>query len=557
MPEQQLPEGDEFSVNSNIAYDNLRQQLPLNWDISSIHDYLSGNEYGQDWLVSLKNEKNQVEGQEFRVQSKAIQSKKKLKSRKVSTDMKVSTLNGLRRVPVPVMLHFFDKNAQRGYWMWLDDWYDAHYSPRMEKRKEVPVDIPRKNELNEGAIDRIRRYIAFWHKRSVLLKQAAAASARDPHYDYRTSFSSHSMSVEVYPKHLNAPPINFSITPTKFDTDAFRQLEERGETISFRGLMHCESKLPQFVTPPDQEVELTLFRVVGDVRFPASIEFVSTNREHNYKIHYVQFRLTVDGTQYRRFEGEALHGHLLCTIEVDIPNHIISFSIQHNPKNKAIRSFVTFFEFRKHSHTFDQMQLTMLEPYGTANSKINQGVFPEFSPQEALSHRLVKAMTTIEDFAKVTFGMPKTVSPQLVEFVEGIAEIVSTGYTSKPIGEVNSFPKDRILVVTTDYLTADKMRNALKEQPTFACWYIFPEPTTAKVFKRTITLGTGAYIFTVKKILNFEDFPTELTEENKANDISFPVEVEWSETITAYRDWLPSDTPLKIDWLRFKSVDET
>ena len=229
--------------------------------------------------------------------------------------------------------------------------------------------------------------------------------------------------------------------------------------------------------------------------FPASLEFASTNPEHDYKIHFVQFRLDREGTKYRKFVGEALGGHLVCALEADIPNHKISLRISHNPNNQSIRSFKTFFEFRQYSSTFNRMHLTSLEPLGTAYGDIAEGIFPEFSAEEKMGYRLVKALTVIEDLAKMKFILPKKAGPEIVNVAETIAEIVSDGYTSRPMGEVNSYGDDRVLFVTTDLATADKMRSDLQEEETIPCWYKFPEPTTAKILKRKINLGMGAYIF--------------------------------------------------------------
>ncbi len=550
MSELQLPESDEYSVNSGDAFDNLRQCLPKHWKINPLRDQLSGIEYGQDWLVLMTNEKKQINGREFRIQSKVIQSRTKVTARRIGTKMKVSTLNNLRQTTVPVMLHFFDSNAQCGYWMWLDDWYDTNYSPSLESKKEISVYIPRKNKLDENTVNIIRQYIDFVHERAVLLKQAMAASRRDPDYEYRTSFASQAISVGVYAKHKDARPINFSITATAIDTDALKRLEERGESISFRALVHLQTELPQFVTPPDQEMELTLYRRLEAVHFPASIEFTSINSEHNYKIPFVGFDLVQEGSKYRKFTGTALQEHLLCTLEVDKATGNVSCRVTLNPEKQSIRSFKTYFEFIQYASTFNHVHLTSLEPLGNAYADIPAGIFPEFSSEENLGYRLTKALIAIEDSTGIKFNLPKKADPEIVDIAETIAEVVSAGFTSRPMSEVNSYASDRVLIVTTDVATADKMRSDLQESETIPCWYKFPEPVTAKVLKHKINLGMGAYIFTAKKILEFESFPSEVTEANKDERISFPIEVEWSATITAFKDWLPDDNELGVDWAK-------
>lgn len=555
MPELQLPQSDKYSINSSLAFDNLRNYFPRHWKIIPIRDQLSSIEYGQDWLVLITNEKQQLTGKEFRIQSKVVTSKNKRRIGTVNSEMKVSTLNNLRNTSIPVLLHFFDSVIERGYWMWLDDWYDANHSDATEKEKEITVKISRNNIIDDNTARILADYINLVQDRTILVKKAMAASLRHPHYEFVPKVGLRSTSIEIYAKHQDAPPINFSITPINIDTDAALRHEERGEKLSFRGIFRLQTELPDFVTPSDKEMEFVLSPLVKPISFPASIEFISRNPENNYNIRYVRFDLIQEGTKFRKFVGYAFERQLVCTLEVDIPNESVSFSFGPNRENRSLRTIKTFLEFRRYASTFNQVHITSLEPYGNAYSEVPQGVFSDFSPEEELNYRLTNALMTIEAKAKVKFDLPERTDEQVVNDLEKIAEILSVGYTSKPMSEVNDFGDDKVLFVGTDVRTAEKMRNDLVEHPSIPVWYRFLEPTEVKIYKRKFKLGAGAYVFTVGRILDFSNFPAEITDENRDKLIQFPVQVDWAATITAFKDWLDDDKAFGIDWLRPHRTD--
>lgn len=165
----QMPQKSPSHNNSKISRRNLEENFE-NWNIYMVEDVSSGIEYGLDWIIEIVKEGGAVTGRYCGVQSKALEGKRSFNSSNIKTTLYRTTINYLYAISasMPVLLHFYDKKKTKAsYVIQFNEWYEQNYSNFGDK-KEITVNIPFSNRLNESIALKIEEHInAFYDAREI------------------------------------------------------------------------------------------------------------------------------------------------------------------------------------------------------------------------------------------------------------------------------------------------------------------------------------------------------------------------------------------------------
>src|SRR5690606_21524674 len=131
---KKMPQSHPTHVYDKRARRNLEDVFPEHWKLNKTDDFHSGIEYGDDWLCEITGHQNELTADRFYIQSKATDKRLGKGARRLGMPLKVSTLNRLHRLNLPVMLHYYHIPSDTGYWMWLDEFYVREYRQEWEQR---------------------------------------------------------------------------------------------------------------------------------------------------------------------------------------------------------------------------------------------------------------------------------------------------------------------------------------------------------------------------------------------------------------------------------------
>jgi hypothetical protein len=117
------------------------------------------HDYGIDLLMHTFDANGEVQNGEVRFQVKATEQLKRLANRPIIPwRLKQSDLRHWLNEPMPVILVVYEAQADRAYWLYLQQYFEGHRRVRLtENGKTISVSVPEPNRLDEGAIREFAR----------------------------------------------------------------------------------------------------------------------------------------------------------------------------------------------------------------------------------------------------------------------------------------------------------------------------------------------------------------------------------------------------------------
>ncbi len=313
------PQSADSHLYDKRALTYLKSVLPEHWKYIPVGDEDSQIEYGQDRIVQLTDEANQLDGAEFRVQNKGT--KRKITKNGLSIRMAVSTLNYLRDLPLPVLLHFYHDPTHIGYWMWLDDLFSQSNAAEWQKGEEVLVHIPSANVLNIEASEQIRQRVLSLCRLQALIKHAQSETLNDRDYFWELEFRGDGFTINQRPKHPEAPPMLIDPNLSEELRSLIETAWETGITVRLNGTVPLQG-VPDWVKQIFEGKEMEFFRTPPERVIYNQFRFYKHAKDKKpfYDTGPIEMRFMQQGSKVSRVEGIGSDGVTIFGMAVDLRN---------------------------------------------------------------------------------------------------------------------------------------------------------------------------------------------------------------------------------------------
>lgn len=156
----------------------VQSQLPSRWPCQPVQA-----DYGQDLLVEI-HEGGLATGLEFKAQVKGHEKPKIVYGDRIAEPLRVSTLNYLESLLVPVVLVVYDAEEGTAHYLWVKpyirdvlDEQEPDWRARRAK-SEITLHIPLANNFDETAYDDILSHVEAEHAQLELRRGPIARSSR-------------------------------------------------------------------------------------------------------------------------------------------------------------------------------------------------------------------------------------------------------------------------------------------------------------------------------------------------------------------------------------------
>lgn len=527
-----------------IAIDALRRILPTYWLFKDPADIYSKKEYSEDLIIEIINddERRTVTGVEFGIQNKT---EVKTYSGHVTVKLEVSDIERLMALQRPVIIHGYHMSSKTSYWVWLNEWYPKNHS-KLKKRKrksEVSIKIPKRNELNARAVEKIEAYVREYHRNNKLhdhISMVARAYKNDYQISLYTSDTANTIVVD--PKHDDAVPNIRAID--KSVSDAMIQAIEIGKPVPLVGKFSI-SNFPEL-----------LHATMGATLESAwIIPLIDENRVSHLKIELyddtdtiivrsplVEIREVQQGTLISKWQGRDKKNNIIYTLTFDKRANDTNLNIDPQLSENNAQGYCDYFDLRSRMRTLHKIRVTNLELEQSIERVFPNKFDMELTPQEELCHRLAQAIRTIETKLAITISLPKEFDAVLFNTAEWVAEVLT-------VGAVKANPKD--VIPEGGFLkcgdSAQLARAILAEFDAHGRVTIILHSTTAEInvelLGQELKLGLARYAFGNVRIGNIEELRRILEDPNTTDDMSVETvyEVDRGEIYTLFEDWIPND----------------
>lgn len=518
--------------NDYRARDNLKKVFG-NWNISSMNDYFSNIEYGQDSLVSIVDG-TQITNAEFRVQSKVFTTEKQVKGKQLSTRIKVSTLNSLNDISVPVILHFFDNVNNQAYWVWFHEWYAENYNETWETRDKITVSILKKgNLLTIENREEIQHYVLDEHNKNLLRKSAQLNSKLDPDYSFDFLQQDDQNIIILRPKHNK--PRNFGIQLSGNNVEEFARAINQDQFAEFQGHIKF-SNLPELNG-------FALSSENGFLRFQRAYpqnSLIRIDFLNNKDIAYIT--PSTFKAVYKALSPQKLEISGICS------ETFINFSIVQDLESKQI-SFNAIANIKMDTDVvFINTQLAkfskILEAYKIRVNFLEESVEPlilladkreiqNISYLDSEIHSLVRFLSLIQQEIGGKIFLPLYVDSNVINYAEAIFQGLETG-TMSYLSEKN------ILTVNLSVIDKDalKMIEDLSHEGVAIMKLPIDEPLD--FYGQKLQLGILEYNLENLKCLNQQEAVDKLIAGQGTNeiiDLALKFEIDYAHAQIKLLDW--------------------
>jgi hypothetical protein len=428
-----LPKRDKYADNSKIAYQNLEQALAP-WRISEEREIASGIEYGKDFIVSVVDNDNNVTSLEFAVQSKVISSSNKRGTSDIWDALAVRTLNYLRDLTQPVLIHYFDSSLKIGYVRWLDEWFDSPDCPKdWNTKKKVKFSIGRSNLLDEKMKEKILRVLQNKASRQSVLRNAESLERR---FGSQAKVEIHlepDSNDEIQVKWLE--PLQVILAAEDKDTLRESAITSTPQELKHSYTVQGDHDFSDFV------IGKTLVNVKGlklDLHW-----LVEWKDAHGMLVHKSSFLdvYSIDLVDTRLLVAKDARNGLIYIADFKNQTTEIRFDSQARnttPEDNTVH-FVNLYENLRAAKSFT---LTMPET-GEATTQQLQDFLPKLPANLYFTSSLIRALHAIKEETDVEIPVPQTFSKQDLGLAQELASIVRIGM-SKHVKLPNFLLKDDI-----------------------------------------------------------------------------------------------------------------
>lgn len=515
------PQSAPSHIYDKKALKHLEEFFPEHWKLIPVIDKDSHIEYGQDMIVQLTDENNQLSGAEFRVQNKGT--RQDVGANGLSLPIKVSTLNYLHDFPLPVMLHFYHIPTHKGYWIWLDDYFAQNERADWQEQDEVSILIPKSNILTVKAVKAIAKHANNMSGRQALLKHAEAQTAIDQDYSWTLEYTDRGVIVKQSPKQGNPLPLGL-VLPPEID----HQLHEAlgiGDSFQFGGFLEHLDGLPRWVAElfEGRFTEFTVIPQIEEKNLYTEILYFDKDGLQTFNSGLVHFKLKQAGQNYSLFEGLNLDGTITFTLIFDLRGTeqpvrdtvvsagILKLKFAFDWTNRNPRVIAKFFELLDQTNRvakagLREMKSNIIIPIGPEKFAL-----ADISPEDELMRLLANALTTIADEMNMEILIPnREVTTEETYRAAGVADILLSGKHHTlipPLPPING----NILEIKLRVLGASAVLGVLEDGITER---VVPALSASQVviFDQTLDLGPIEYVFPESRIGNEDELRKQIAQ---------------------------------------------
>lgn len=507
-----------------------------NWNITELSDFFSKIEYGQDSMVTIIDG-SEITGAEFRVQSKVFTTPNQVKGKSLATQIKVSTLNSLAELAMPVMLHYVDFVNGISYWMWFDEWYEKNYDNSWENDDKKSVSIrKKKNRFKQRSKKKIRQRVIREHVASLLQKKAQIHSKIDSDYNYDYYNIRGANIVVVNPKHDNPRTLTFSTNEE--NARLINQAIERGVSVTFKQ----ESFIKGLPTLAEFEAfEITLIPLIPEQNSFLKIQFFDENNVLLHEIEFIEMKLVQHGSMYKQFRGIHNISNTIMMLSFDAEKHSTDFIIEpdfsDSPSATQLYGYWYLMTLIKNTR-----YLTVKNLKTDEFAKIDSSVGLNVTPLDKVTLIFLKNLSSIESQFGIKFRPEGDFSSEEVSYAEAIVDIVTSGFTQKitliPENLINDNTDEDLKIVGYD--RKDKIMSIMKRlqvEETLNINAGTVENVKVSLLDHEINLGSAQQIVTAYNILFYDETQKAIKAASDSDLVEIHLQFKIDESYLIFNEW--------------------
>lgn len=550
---KKMPESHQSHVYDKRARKNLEEAFPEHWKLNPIADLHSGIEYGDDWLcevVDEENGKHYVTGARFYIQSKATEKKLGKRARRLGMTFKVSTLNRLNKLTLPVMLHYYHKPSNTGFWMWFGDFYQREYKQSWERKDEIDVYIPTKNVLDEMSVKQLREEVLKFQKLHYLQMQVEAENKIDANYGFHIEAGQGYTRIGMYPKHPNSleeHPITFNLMVNSDATEKIQLAAEMGIPVQFEANTVFNG-LPNWMIENFDEQEnmvINLFPHVDEQPSHLQFEYLDSDQNTIFKSKLVEMKLVQPGTKYKRYVGKPQFEPLIFTVVFDAIKPQTSFNVSYDHENRSVEALDWYLDLLENLTRTATARIYNLDT-GQSHLLENYDAFEKIGGPNSTVRQFIKDLATISSVLKLNILMPeepRNLSQNDILLAHGAVEVIQTGisYGLTPIPSELLGGEGKLAISGKN--TRSQARRIIAGLETEGEVYIHvPTEATLTVLDYSIELGSAQYYNCCTEILNLDELRQVLADEtiSEEEQVEMQFALDVTKSYMEYQDWLPN-----------------
>lgn len=530
-----MPKKPPSHNNQEIARQNLRR-LFGNWNIYDLEDIDSKYEYGQDFMVEIVAQNGDVTGKEFRVQSKVLEGK--ITKKNIGTTLKISTINYLIELPVPVLLHFIDKPSGNAYVMWFKDWYYQNDRTKWAKQNKKQVNIPISHTLDEKMVKSITKYVEkfyFVHNQRTKADYVNQHS-KDHFIEFKVDYSQKSTATIIHSRHDEAIP---NVTVDEQMMALIMKNLEVGEATELKGKISI-SNIPDILFDGESEIEIEgailIPRLDGMLSHPVRIIFKNDENKIIYSINYLNMKPIQAGTKIRKWQAQLPQSLALCTMEINMETKVTNWSFlpfadinnQFNPR--------ILHEKFKFADIFDEAKTVEVEllEHGYVSKIASQGAI--FTDEVNNVKMVVRNIIFIMDKLDIEINMPKTWTNNDLVSMQNVINILKTGIFDSLIAPEFKEEKEYILILESDIAKAKELLTEFEGNSENSILQSYSIETIAKFLDIAVDLGSSELVFTDVRLFNENEVIAQFEANEKTVKLVFTFDHKRS--YTQFPRWL-------------------
>ncbi len=536
------------SIDSHL-YDRrvlsyLKSVLPEHWKYVPVGDEDNQIEYGQDRIVQLTDKDNQIDGAEFRVQNKGT--RRKITKRGVSVGIAVSTLNYLRDLPLPVLLHFYHIPTETGYWMWLDDLFSQSNPAEWQKYDKVSICIPTANVMDAKAVEQIEQRVLALCRLQALVKHAHSQTLNDPHYSWDLKFCGNGIVITQEPKHPDAPPMMLDLNISSELRGLLVEAWETGITVRLNGLLPIQG-VPDWVKQIFEGEEIEFFRTPPNRVVYNQFRFYKHAGDSDpfYDTGPIEMRFRRLGSKVSQVEGVGPDGITVFGVTVDIRDvqrigdlFKIGGGVYVIP-DQSVTDVVLLDEcYSFIENLMSAEKILFYSPLNGMTIPLHFNIDREEPDERRIFRDLVRALAIIQRELDAAMPIPKVFSEAQFRDAEFIISVIQTGRSPFLLLSKNlDSPHPDRLHLLVKIETEDDIQQVLRDISTENEYHTLPgvPEFQVEVLDRQLQLGPTEHVMKLIRCLNADDLRPELTAIDafgKTFDLFW--EVDWEMSYTKF-----------------------
>lgn len=526
-----------------LAIKALLKTLPTWWLYKNPANIFGGKEYSEDLIIEIVNNdpSRTVSGIEFGVQNKT---NVKVRKNHVSTKLSISDIYRLRELQRPFLIHAYHIESDTSYWCWLSDWYEKNHRRverlgRKQMKREISVEIPKRNVLDAKAVEQIRQHVTREHRKQklrILSVEAGKLHAGDYNITVQENLSG--MSTIIAPLHSDAL---FELRPLdEHSNAAFAYALETGEGVqidgkvaianvpeSIRGLMDAvltDSALQALLLPS----------VLEPKEQPLKIELLDGSSNAVFKSSFVLLQLAARGTKSERWAGLDTARKVEHGLVFDHSENSMSYSLGFVDSTAVPEILRERFELLARLQAVKRIRLTDLQ---TEQCVIHDLEAKPKQPPE-LVVRMVNALSDINEALNADLQLPKQFSSRDLVRAEVIAVALRTGAIK--INPEGLLSRDQVLVSGDPaHIARTNLAHYLEHGSLNISLIGTTEEFSVDLIGTVLDLGPASYYLENVKISNPNELKHELAQPNIDDDtpVTTVFEIDQERVTIGLHNW--------------------